>query len=82
MVRWNIDGSATPDEAEGPSPGARIDVSRLTTCLVTDALTGSVIAASTVAGVIEGTSDNNSLEDAVLRDVFLWSTPAWAILSE
>ena len=69
----NTDGSATGDEMEALSPGARIDVSQFDDIVITDALTGSVIAAKTVAGVIEGTygPDSNGLEDAVLRDVFL-----------
>ena len=46
---------------EALSPGARIDVSRFDDIIITDALTGSVIAASTVDGVIEGTYGSGGL---------------------
>ena len=70
----DTDGEADAGEMQALNfTGQGIDVSRFDDVIVTDAATGSIIAASSVPGVIEATygANNLSLADAVVRDVFL-----------
>jgi hypothetical protein len=70
----DTDGVADAGEMQALSlSGSGIDVSRFDDVVLTDSATGSIIAASSAAGVINGTygAGNLSLADAVIRDVFL-----------
>ena len=70
----DTDGEADAGEMQALNfTGQGIDVSQFDDVIVTDAATGSIIAASSVSGVIEATygTNNLSLADAVVRDVFL-----------
>ena len=70
----DTDGEADAGEMQALNfTGQGIDVSRFDDVIVTDTATGSIIAASSVPGVIEATygANNLSLADAVVRDVFL-----------
>ena len=70
----NTDGKADTGEMQALNfTGQGIDVSQFDDVIVTDTATGSIIAASSVPGVIEATygTNNLSLTNAVVRDVFL-----------
>ncbi|MCH1448438.1 MAG: Ig-like domain-containing protein, partial [Candidatus Nanopelagicales bacterium] len=70
----DTDGEADLGEMQALNfTGQGIDVSQFDDVIVTDTATGSIIAASSVPGVIEATYgvNNLSLADAVVRDVFL-----------
>ena len=70
----DTDGEADAGEMQALNfTGQGIDVSQFDDLIVTDTATGSIIAASSVPGVIEATygTNNLSLADAVVRDVFL-----------
>ena len=70
----DTDGVADAGEMQALNlSGSGIDVSRFDDVVLTDSATGSIIAASSAAGVINGTygAGNVSLADAVIRDVFL-----------
>ena len=70
----DTDGVADSGEMQALNfNGQGIDVSQFDDVIVTDTATGSIIAASSVPGVIEATygTNNLSLADAVVRDVFL-----------
>ena len=70
----DTDGVADTGEMQALNfTGQGIDVSQFDDVIVTDTATGSIIAASSVPGVIEATygTNNLSLADAVVRDVFL-----------
>ena len=70
----DTDGEADTGEMQALNfTGEGIDVSQFDDVIVTDTATGSIVAASSIPGVIQATygSNNLSLSDAVVRDVFL-----------